>query len=265
MKFAILACVLIAASSGSRLSAQTTSTPDLSNFSSAKLKECQLDHERCGVDKFSLAINDELAKRLGEYTTDQTLACYDDWKICGVEESRPTGWPISDYLASKGDPHDLLVRYWTERKWITRNGIERVAYHFDTPEVTAFMQRVVRERVHDGEDLYWPANYLAKKCDPIGLSWLKTGRGRDQGSLQYQTTLLLFGKCGYRPAIPLLVEGLYDFSGNVAAASEDSLDALYPDHSYDSSSLTAVQNYYCKRAHDDGFRVKCRIQRQDRP
>jgi hypothetical protein len=266
MKHAISATIfLVAFLSGGTLSPQDKPKPDLSKLSSAKLRECQLNHSLCGVDKFSLEIDGELANRLGEYTTDQLLACFADWKICGVAETRPTGWPISDYLASKGDPNALLVRYWSERKWLVRNGIERVAYHFDTPEVTAFMQRVVRERVYDGEDLYWPANYLAKKCDPIGLSWLKTGRGRDQGSLQYQTTLLLFGKCGYRPAIPLLVEGLYDFSGNVADASEDSLDALYPDHSDDSSSLTAMQNYYCKRAHDDGFRVKCTIHREDRP
>jgi hypothetical protein len=174
-----------------------------------------------------------------------------------VEESRATGWPISDYLASRGDPHTLLVRYWTERKWIIRNGIERVAYHFDTSEVTAFMQRVVRERVKDGEDLYWPANYLAKKCDPLGLSWLRTGRGRNQGGLQYETTLELFGKCQYRPVIPLLVEALYDFSGNVTSGAEDSLDALYPDHPKNLDSLPEIERYYCRRAKQEGFHVHC--------
>jgi hypothetical protein len=239
---------------------RTSSEPDLSKFSSSQLKACQGNPKPCGTDD-SLSINDELAKRLGEYTTDQILSCYDDWKICGVEESRPTGWPISDFLAGRGNPHDLMMRYWKERKWIIRNGIERVAYHFDTPEVTAFMQRAVRERVYDGEDLYWPANYLAKKCDPLGLSWLRTGRGRNQGGLQYETTLELFGKCHYRQAIPLLVESLYDFSGNVVSGAEESLDALYPEHPKELGWLPGVENYYCRRALNEGFKVHCKIKR----
>jgi len=173
--FWLFVFVLLVSGFGVAQVASAGNGTDLSKLPSAKLKSCQGRPELGGVQD-SLAINDELARRLGEYSVDKILACYNDWRICGVEESLPTGWPISDYLASLGDPHPLLVRYWKERKWIIRNGIERVAYHFDTPEVTAFMQRVVRERIYDGEDLYWPANYLAKKCDPIGLNWLRNGR-----------------------------------------------------------------------------------------
>lgn len=237
---------------------QPPSKPDLSTISSTQLKTCQGKPESCGVND-SLAINDELAKRLGEYTVDQVLACYADWKICGVEESRPTGWPISDYLASRGDPHDLLVRYWKERKWLIRNGIERVAYHFDTPEVTTFMQRVVRQRMYDGEDLYWPARYLAEKCDPLGLHWLRNGRGRNQGSMNYESTLTFFGKCGYRPAIPWLVEELDDFSLNAVGGAEESLEALYPDHPKSFETLVDERKYYCGRARKEGFRLRCSV------
>jgi len=240
-------------------SAQTVppSPKDLSKLSSPKLKQCQIKPQLCGFKTVSIEINDELAKLLNEYSIDQVLACYKDWKICGVEESKPTGWPISDYLASLGNPHDLLVRYWRE-KWIVRNGIERVAYHFDTPEVTQFMRAAVKRRVFDGEDLYWPANYLAKKCDPVGLAWLRSGKGGNQGSMQYSTTLELFGKCGYRPAIPLLVNELYDFAGNNVVSAENSLDLLYPDHPKDlDNSLESVQRYYCRRARKEGFRVHC--------
>ncbi len=221
------------------------------------MKTCQGKPESCGTDD-SFAINEELAKGLGEYTTDQILACYDDWKICGVEESRVTGWPISDYLASRGDPHDLMVRYWKERKWTIRNGIERVAYHFDTPEVTAFMQKVLVARKKDGEDFYWPANYLAKKCDLLGLKELSTGRHRNQGSLQYETTLMLFGKCQYRGAIPYLVQSaLYDFSFNIVGGAEESLEALYPDHPKKFETLEEEQKYYCGRAKQEGLKVDC--------
>jgi len=238
-------------------SAKNPAEPDLSKLSSDQLRACQGNPKPCGTND-PLSINDELAKRLGEYKTDQILACYDDWKICGVEESRPTGWPISDYLASRGDPHDLLVRYWKERKFMIRNGIERVAYHFDTPEVTAFMQRVLVERKDDGEDFYWPANYLAKKCDPLGLKELSTGRHRNQGSLQYETTLPLFGKCQYRPAIAYLAgTALYDFSFNIVGGAEESLEALYPDHPKKFETLKDEQKYYCSRAKKEGFRVRC--------
>jgi hypothetical protein len=94
--------------------------------------------------------------------TEQLVACFDNWRICGTGEGQASGWPISDEIARRGDPRDLLVRYWKEPNWLVRNGIEHVAYHFDTPEVTAFMQRVLIERKKDGEDFYWPANYLAK-------------------------------------------------------------------------------------------------------
>jgi hypothetical protein len=249
--------LILAASLATSQSAKDAAKPDLSKLSSDQLKACQGSLKACGTDDF-LSINDELAKRLGEYTTGQILACYDDWKICGVEESGPTGWPISDYLASRGDPHDLLVRYWKERKFMIRNGIERVAYHFDTPEVTAFMRRVLIERRDDGEDFYWPANYLAKKCDPLGLKELSTGRHRNQGSLQYQTTLPLFGKCQYRPAIPYLAGiALYDFSYNIVGAAEESLEALYPDHPKNFETLEDEQNYYCGRAKKEGFKLHC--------
>ncbi len=259
MKTTLLLLLLIISST--LLNGQTeksSAEPNLSKFTSAQLKACQGKPKSCGTDD-SLSINDELAKRLGEYTTDQILSCYDDWKICGVEESRSTGWPISDFLAGRGDPHDLIMRYWKEQKWIIRNGIERVAYHFDTPEVTAFMQKVVRKQVYDGEDLYWPANYLAKKCDPLGLSWLRTGRGRNQGGLQYETTLELFGKCHYRQAIPLLVEALYDFSGNVILGAENSLDALYTDHPEKLDTLDDIEKYYCGRAKQEGYKVNCQL------
>jgi hypothetical protein len=89
---------------------------------------------------------------LSRFSDEQLVACFDKYEICGAADSRASGWQISDELAKRGDPHDLLVRYWQEHKWLIRDGIEHVAYHFDSPEVTAFMKRVVAERVKDGED-----------------------------------------------------------------------------------------------------------------
>lgn len=164
---------------------------DLSKFSSDQLMDCFDDAKICGVSNH-WDISDELVRRLPTLTTEQLVACFDDWDICGAGEGRASGWPISDEIARRGDPHDLLARFWKERKWTIRGGIEDVAYYFDTPEVTAFMGRVVTEHIKDGEDRYWPVNYLAKKCDERGLKELSTGRYRNQGSLQYETSVELF-------------------------------------------------------------------------
>lgn len=198
---------------------------------------------------------------LSKFTREQLVACFADYQICLAADDSASGWQISDELAKRGNPHDLLVRYWHERKWLIRSGIEDLAYHFDTPEITAFMQRIVAERVYDREDRYWPVNYIAKKCDQRGLKELSTGRYRNQGSMQYQTSVELFGKCGYRPAIPYLVDSaLYDFSLNIVDAADDSLHALYPDAPRDSDfkNPKQVQHYFCGRAKQEGFRVHCK-------
>jgi hypothetical protein len=230
---------------------------DLRKYSSDQLKACFHDAKICGTDD-TYSISDELVRRLPKLPTKQLVACFDDWRICGVGEDKASGWPISDELARRGDPHDLLVGYWNEPRWTIRDGIEHVAYHFDSAEVTSFMRRVLAERVYDGEDLYWPVNYLAKKGDSAALAELATGRYRNQGCMQYQTSVALFGKWKYRPAIPYLVDtALYDFCGNIIDAAEKSLRAMYPDSPKQFESLGAMQHYFCRRAKQEGLRLQC--------
>jgi hypothetical protein len=236
-------------------SSKKPTEPALRELSSDQLKAC-LVKKACGTDDH-YAISDELVRRLPELTNEQLLECFDDGSPCGVWEDR-TGWPISDELARRGSPHELLVRYWIEHKWTIRSGIEHVAYHFDGPEVTSFMRSVLAKRMKDGEDLYWPVNYLAKQCDPTALRQLSTGRYRNEGSLQYQTSVELFGECKYRPAIPYLVQtAVYDFSLNIVIAADDSLHSLYPDGPKDFDKLENMQRYYCGRARNEGFSLRC--------
>jgi len=232
---------------------------DLSKLSFDELTACYTAPKACGADEV-WEISDEFAKRLPSLPSERLVACFEDWKICEIEEGRVTGWPISDELARRGQIHSFLVMYWKDSRRAIRDGIEHIAYHFDTPEVTKFMRSVLAKRVNDGEDLYWPVNYLAKKCDPSALKELSTGRYRNQGSLQYQTSVELFGKCKYRPAIPYLVDSaLNDVSWNIAGAADDSLHALYPDAPVDFDSLEKAQNYFCRRAHQEGVKVSCKV------
>jgi hypothetical protein len=231
--------------------------PSLTNFTSGQLTACLDGSDVCGThDIYSLT--GELISRLPQMPTNQLLSCFANWRICGTGEDQASGWPISDEIARRGDPHELLVHYWSEPNWEIRGGIEHVAYHFDTPEVDAFMQRVMVERKKDGEDFYWPANYLAKKCDVAGLEELSSGRHRNQGCMQYQTTIRLFGRCTYRPAIPYLVnEAVFDFCGNISDNAIDDLHRLYRSSPKDWKKLQDAQKYYCARANREGFHVTC--------
>jgi hypothetical protein len=230
---------------------------DLSEFSDEQLKACFDNSKICGTSDI-YQITDEFVRRLPKLSSDQLVACFDDWKICGTGEGQAEGWPISDELARRGNVNELLVRYWKEPKWTIRSGIEDVAYHFDTPEVTKFMRKILAERVDDGEDRYWPVNYLAKKCDPVALKELSSGRYRNQGSMQYENSVELFGKCKYRPAIPYMVDtAIYDMSLNVVDAVRQSLQVLYPDGPREFNSLDSMQKYYCSRAKQEGLKVNC--------
>jgi hypothetical protein len=247
----------LAVSFGQREPGKNARKADLTKFTSEQLTACLDGSDVCGTHDI-YAITDELVGRLPQLTTDKLVSCFANWRICGTGEGRASGWPISDEIARRGNPHDLLARYWNEPNWEIRGGIEHVAYHFDSPEVTAFMQRVLIERKKDGEDFYWPANYLAKKCDLAGLSELSKGRHRNQGCMQYQSTVRQFGQCRYRPAIPYLVgNAVFDFCGNITDAALDDLHNLYPDSPKDWKYLEDAQKYYCRRARQEGFHVTC--------
>lgn len=188
-----------------------------------------------------------------KFSIAQLIACFGTPGECGDNDT----WAIADEFARRKYLAPLLQRYWKEPKFTIRVGIEYVAYRFNTPEVTLFMRRVVKEKIDDGEDRYYPINYLAKQCDRAALKDLSTGRFRGQMSgQQYAASLELFGKCQYRPAIAHLVAELDDFSLNAVIGASDSLDALYPDHPK-FEALKDVQKYYCARARKEGFKVDC--------
>jgi len=239
------------------LSNQTQASPDLSKFSSVQLKACYDDKTIC-VTEDHFAISGELANRLPTFSTKQLVACFADWKICGAADSLATGWQISDVIAKRGNPHLLLTRYWSEPDREIRDGIVHVAYHFSMPEVAAFMQKILSAGNGDDDELYWPANYLAKRCDPEGLKWLSMLRDRPEGCLQWAPTVALFGKCHYRPATPYLVNySLHDACLNIVDAAEIDLRAMYPNSPKEFSSIEDMQKYFCARTRKAGFQVRC--------
>ena len=238
-------------------SKQPAVEPDLSKFSDQQLTACFKDMKVCRTAVES-TITSELYSRIPEMPTEQLLSCFANWRICGASEGQATGWPISDEIANRGNPDKLLARYWKEPKKSIREGIVDVAYHFKNAEVTAFMRRILAEGKGDEFDLYWPANYLAKQCDPDALRWLSTRKERSQSCMQYATTVQLFGKCSYRPAIPYLITySLNDACLNIVGEAETDLRTMYRDSPKEFKTIDEMQSYYCRRAKQEDFKVHC--------
>jgi hypothetical protein len=249
--------LLTLAAIGHSQAKKSPALPDLDKFSSDQLKACFDDKSICGTDNV-YAISDELAKRLPAFSIDQLVACFADWKICGAADSMASGWQISDELARRGNPHALLIRYWTEPSQDIKRGIVDIAYHFHTPEVTAFMKKVLAAGQGDEDALYWPANYLAKRCDTDGLKWLSMRHGRPEGCIIWAPTVALFGKCHYRPSIPYLVDySIHDACLNIDDAAVEDLQVMYPNSPKAFDSLEEMQTYFCSRAKQEGFKVDC--------
>ena len=231
--------------------------PNLRKYSSDQLKACYNDKSICGTGNID-AITDELERRLPEFSTEELEKCFADWRVCGVGNYLSTGWALSEEVARRGDPHELLARYWTEPDEDVRYGIVHVAYHFKTPEVEAFMKKVLAAGKGDDDYLYWPADYLAGRCNPDALKWLSTRNGRPEGCIVFTGTVRAFGKCSYRQSIPYLINNsLQDACLNIVDDAEFSLEKFYPNHPAEFKSLDAEQKYYCSRALKEGFKVDC--------
>ena len=235
-----------------------TDARKLRKLTDEQLTRCYTDASVCGTTDEGL-ISRELSRRLPEMTREELMSCFVEWHLCGTKETETTGMPISDELARRGNPNALMDSYRYEQNPARRAGIEHVAYHFDTPQVLAFMREVFRLKLDDGEGLYYPANYLAKRCDPEALQLLSSGRSRDQGCLQFESTVETFGKCKFRPAIPYLVDSaLTDVCGNIAEAAANDLKVMYPDGPQAFDSPEDAKAFYCKAAKKEGLTLTCK-------
>lgn len=117
--------------------------------------------------------------------------------------------------------------------------------------MVAFYKHLIAEKYDDGEYPYYPLNYLAKRCNKHALWVLRGGgeggyKGRPY-CLQWATTVELFGKCEYRPAVPMLINSLNYACMNVGAAADDSLHKLFPD-SPEFNTIKATVEYFQHRA-----------------
>lgn len=237
--------------------AQTPAERPLKSFASEQLIACMEDAKVCGSSNI-YAIADVLVSRLPKLPTRKLVECLGDWKVCGAADSLASGTPVSDEIARRGNPHALFVRYWSEPNAAIREGIIDVAYHFHTPEAHGFMKQVFVEHRGSDQDLYSPANYLARYCDLEALRWLSSRDGRLAGCMQWTDTVAMFGKCRYRPAIPYLIENsLDDACLNIVDAADKDLRDFFPHTPKEFKDIPSMQAYYCKQARREGFNISC--------
>jgi hypothetical protein len=123
---------------------------------------------------------------LDKLSTERLLDCFEDRQVCGAGD-----WDIADILDKRDILNSLMAKYWGEPNTRIRSGIEKVAYRHDSALVEHFMRKIRAYQMDDGEGLYYPTNYLAKKCDSQALKEIASGRFRSQGSLQYETSIQL--------------------------------------------------------------------------
>lgn len=158
----------------------------------------------------------------------QLLRRLSDARECG-EECR---WKIADVLGKMKNKAFLLTAFRTANNSDEKLGIIYALYRINDPEVEAFFKQLITEKYDDGEELYYPLNYLAKRCDTDALRVL-SGNGKGgykgyPGCEQWGTTVELFGKCKYKTAIPYLVDSVQAACMNIGIAAVEDLRKMYP-------------------------------------
>src|SRR5215469_4428590 len=184
---------------------------------------------------------------LADKTPKQLLRCLTKvTNTCGAEDP----WEIAEALGNQRNKRFLLSEFWKTRNEERRLGIIYSLYYINSPDVATFFRRLVRRGFDDGEELYYPLNYLAKLCDPGALNILsgggKGGYEGYPGCLQWSVTMTLFGKCKYREAIPFLIDSLSAACMNIGDAADESLHQLFPDAPHFNSAEKA-QSYYRRK------------------
>jgi hypothetical protein len=189
------------------------------------------------------------ASVLSNKSRSELLDSLSDVERCG----EPCRWDIADILGKPKNKAFLLSEFQRRKDEDQQLGIIYSLYRVNDPDIATFFKRLVGDGYDDGEDLYYPLNYLAKRCDPDAL-WVLSGNGKGgytgyPGCLQWGKTVELFGKCKYRPAIPYLIASVQAACMNIGIAAVEELQMMYPGTpDLKDYSLAEIEKYFRRRA-----------------
>jgi len=146
-----------------------------------------------------------------------------------------TDWDVADELRQRLSADRLIALYPTQSVQAKAIIVDAL-YTVKGAKVEEFMRRVAFSDLHAGQtgedNHYYPLQYLAKLCDTQALKELNRVENYQNSypvsCMQWQYTLATFGKCGYKPAVPLLAANLDDACVNNITAAEGSLRKLMP-------------------------------------
>jgi hypothetical protein len=200
---------------------------------------------------------DELFEKMKPLTRQQLINCL---------KVKPTGCPLEDRyrdpiwiaaeLGRRKHPELLIAAYGKADK-VQRQYLAEALWHIHDPRVVDFMRTIAFDNLPEGQDteeVFFPLDYLAQRCDQRALARLNRRVNFDEsfpvGCMLWAPTLEAFGRCNYRAAAPNLVLALNAACVNIIDASEKDLQKFFPGSCQQTKSFEEEQRCYKKLLKD---------------
>jgi hypothetical protein len=194
-----------------------------------------------------------------KHMTDQQLVeCLRDQpKNCPIpDQDRDLEW-IAGTLGQRKHP-DLLISAYSGADQHQRYYLVRALSMINKPRVLEFMRPIAFENLpagQDNDDVFFPLDYLAQRCDQRALARLNRRVNFDKsfpmGCIYFAPTVEAFARCNYRAAAPNLVLSLDAACLNIIDAAEEGLHKFFPHACKQAHSIEEQQRCYTKLLKDD--------------
>ncbi|MBI2526321.1 MAG: hypothetical protein HYV93_10090 [Candidatus Rokubacteria bacterium] len=179
--------------------------------------------------------------RVAALSTRELVDCLRSDAHCRIEE-----WVIREEMSRRKEVALLTSAYVTSTDEVQKDRLAEVLFEIDDLEVSRFMRALMTpEATLRG---YYAAQYLAQRGDRRALSIMNQNYFKyPVSSAAWASTVQLFGKYRYRPAISHLIESIDAASVNVAAAAVESLQLLFPGSPSEFKSAAEAKKYFRER------------------
>lgn len=197
---------------------------------------------------------DQIQAKIAPLTDDQLINCLKlEPRNCPLEDSYWDLGMIEGELGDRKHPDLLLAAYAKSEDEDQRDHIIRALSQIDDPKVLSFMRSIAFAHLGngmDGEDTFFPLDYLADHCDQRALARLNRPvnfkRYTPMPCLYWAGALKSFGKCNYPAAASNLVRSLDAACLNITGEAESSLQQFFPGACQHNRSIKEEQACYRK-------------------